>query len=98
MRAIFIQNQTQLCGLWKLAVQAKPAEFENSAVDYGERVDGAFWRMRFGLGRPPGDVAGVTLGVTVTGGNFTLTWSHGTLLQAQTPNGPWLTNTASSPS
>jgi hypothetical protein len=49
------------------------------------------------VGTTPGDVAGVTLGGSVSGGNLTLTWSHGTLLQAPTLDGPWQTNSASSP-
>ena len=61
------------------------------------QVQPGFLADEIRIGTTPGDVAGVTLGGTVTGGNLTLTWSHGTLLQGQTPNGPWQTNTASSP-
>jgi len=61
------------------------------------QVQPGFLADEIRIGTTPGDVAGVTLGGTVTGGNLTLTWSHGTLLQAPTPNGPWQTNTASSP-
>src|SRR6266850_782943 len=58
------------------------------------QVQPGFLADEIRIGTTPGDVAGVTLGGTVTGGNLTLTWSHGTLLQAPTPNGPWQTNTA----
>jgi len=58
------------------------------------QVQPGFLADEIHIGTTPGDVAGVTLGGTVTGGNLTLTWSHGTLLQAPTPNGPWHTNSA----
>lgn len=60
------------------------------------QVQPGFLADEIHIGTTPGDVAGVTLGGTVTGGNLTLTWSHGTLLQAPTPNGPWQTNSAAS--
>jgi hypothetical protein len=58
------------------------------------QVQPGFLADEIRIGTTPGDVAGVTLGGSVTGGNLTLTWSHGTLLQAPTPNGPWQTNSA----
>jgi hypothetical protein len=62
------------------------------------QVQPGFLADEIRIGTTPGDVAGVTLGGTVTGGSLMLTWSHGTLLQAPTPNGPWQTNsTAASP-
>jgi hypothetical protein len=63
------------------------------------QVQPGFLADEIRIGTTPGDVAGagVTVGGTVTGGNLTLSWSQGTLLQAPTPNGPWQTNTASSP-
>jgi hypothetical protein len=60
------------------------------------QVQPGFLADEIRIGTTPGDVAGVTLGGTVTGGNLTLTWSHGTLLQGPTPNGPWHTNSAAS--
>jgi len=39
----------------------------------------------------------VTLTITPSGSNVTLTWSQGTLLQADEATGPWTTNTATSP-
>lgn len=58
------------------------------------QVQPGFLADEIRIGTTPGDVAGVTLGGSVTGGNLTLTWSHGTLLEAPTPTGPWHTNSA----
>jgi hypothetical protein len=39
-----------------------------------------------------------TLGIGFSGGNLTITWSHGLLLEANDVTGPWTTNTtATSP-
>jgi len=39
----------------------------------------------------------VTINFSVSGGNMTLTWSQGTLLEATNVYGPWVTNGAPSP-
>jgi hypothetical protein len=39
----------------------------------------------------------VTIGVSFSGGNLTLNWSQGTLLEATNVYGPWVTNGAASP-
>jgi hypothetical protein len=39
----------------------------------------------------------VTINFSVSGGNLTLTWSQGTLLEATNVSGPWVTNGAASP-
>jgi hypothetical protein len=42
----------------------------------------------------PGSPNKVTAGISISGGNVTITWPVGTLLQAPTVLGPWTTNSA----
>lgn len=61
------------------------------------QVQAGFLLDEIRIGTAPGDVAGLMLGGSVSGGNLTLSWPVGMLLQAPTPNGPWHTNNAPSP-
>jgi hypothetical protein len=67
-----------------------------SAQQFGSTVStgsGSITVVAGGVIPPP-----PTLGIGFSGGNLTITWSHGLLLEANDVTGPWTTNTtATSP-
>ena len=74
-----------------LVVPTVPYTWVNMQVQPGLLAD----EVR--IGTTPTDVSAAILTYSVPGNGLTLTWPQGTLLQAPTVNGPWTTNSASSP-